>query len=187
MQKPIENSLRIICGYFNKNSIPYVIVGGVAVLFFGRARMTTDIDIIFDHHKLDRKHFITAMNNSGIDVNKNDLEALDEKLHAPIFFTETMFRIYLKGVNTDLEQLSIDMGISIEYKGTIIKLDHPSNMIVHKIYFGTEQDREDAVAIFIRNKEILDFNYMNDKANKLGISSDFNQFLDDMKNVNLNK
>ena len=147
--------------------------------------MTTYIDIIFDHHKLNREHFIESMNNAGFDVNKKDLEALDEKLHASMFYSDNMFRIDFKGVYTELEQSSIDMAISIQYKGISINLDHPSNMIVHKIYFGSEQDIEDAVAVYIRNKDILDVHYMSEKAGKLGVLNEFQQFLENMNKVNL--
>ena len=65
MQQPIRESLSIFCNYFRLNNIPYVIVGGVAVLFFGRARMTTDVDILIDHTKLNKDHFINEMVNKG--------------------------------------------------------------------------------------------------------------------------
>jgi hypothetical protein len=36
---PITESLSVLTKYFEQNEIPYVIVGGVSVIVFGRARI----------------------------------------------------------------------------------------------------------------------------------------------------
>ncbi len=107
MSDPISKSLEKLVGYFDSNSIPYVIVGGVAVIVTGRTRMTTDVDIILDHEKIQREDFVDYLVNEGFDANLRDFDGFDEKSHCSIFFKEGMFRIDLKGVYSDLVTLKI--------------------------------------------------------------------------------
>ncbi len=93
-----------------------------------------------------------------------------------------MFRIDLKGVYSKFERQSIEMSKTVSVAGIQCKLDDPSNMIVHKIYFGSEQDYEDAIAVYIRNKEGLNIDYMRNKATELKILEKFESFLKEVEN-----
>ena len=48
----IVTALKLISQYLNEHSIPYVVVGGIIVIEWGRSRTTEDIDIIIDHTKV---------------------------------------------------------------------------------------------------------------------------------------
>ena len=127
MEDPISRSLAVLVKYCDKNNIPYVVVGGVAVLIFGRTRMTLDIDIIIDHNALDRLDFISFLKSNGFDANMSDLAAFDEGIHASIFLKEGMFRIDLKGTYSENERESIDMAVPEEFNGVKLMVDHPQN------------------------------------------------------------
>jgi len=61
---PITESLKRLVKYFEKNKIPYVVVGGVSVFVLGSSRFTMGVDIILDHTKLDRENFVTYLNET---------------------------------------------------------------------------------------------------------------------------
>ena len=93
------------------NSIPYVIVGGVAVIVTGRTRMTTDVDIILNHERIQRENFVKYLVSEGFDANIRDFDGFDEEGHCSIFFKEGMFRIDIKGTYSELDHESIEMAL----------------------------------------------------------------------------
>ena len=178
---PISESLRRLVKYFDSRKIPYVVVGGVSVFVLGRSRLTMDIDIILDHTKLDRNDFVTHLKNQNFDISLADLEGFDLKEHCTIFYKTGMFRIDLKGVYTPSEKESIDMAIDGVYNNIQIKINHPINVILYKLKFGSEQDYEDALAVFIRNKERIDIELLEKKASKMKIMEELDSFLKGIK------
>lgn len=121
----IIESIKIICEYLNKNKINYVIVGGVSVIAWGRARTTEDIDFIIDHNKLTIEDFVNYLN------------------HKP-----GMFRMDIIGVYNHDNVLSIKNAVDVEFHDITIKIDSPESLVVHKLLFGSQQDLEDAFAVY---------------------------------------
>lgn len=182
MKDPITTSIKILTDYFHKNNIQYVIVGGIAVLVFGRTRMTTDIDMIIDHKAIDRVDFINYLRDNNFDANLSDLKVLDEGVHASIFYKDDMFRIDLKGIYGENEQRSIDSAIEIPFNQVLAKFDHPLNIIGFKLLYGSEQDFEDALAVFIRNQEFIDMNKLEELCNSLGVLPQLEELLNEINN-----
>ncbi len=44
--RKIEEILTLVCNFLNENRVEYVIVGGMAVLFYGNPRTTLDVDYV---------------------------------------------------------------------------------------------------------------------------------------------
>lgn len=181
MNNPITESLKILSNYFEKQKIDYVVVGGVAVLVYGRIRATDDIDIIIDHHKIDREHFIQYLRENGFDANISDLEALDENLHASIFLKDQMFRIDLKGKNTQKDQDSINGAVDAIFDTVPIKIDHPQSLVLNKLIFGSEQDFEDALAVYVRNPKLIDLDKLRTQAKIHGIEKITKEFIQEIE------
>ncbi len=177
MTNPISNSLMYLAQYFKEHSIPYVIVGGVAVMITGRTRMTQDIDIILDHTIINRGNFLAFLQKNGFDATLSDFEGFDEKSHCTIFFKEGMFRIDIKGIYSELDQESIDMAIDEIFNGVHLKINHPLNTVAFKLKFGSEQDYEDALAVYIKNLEIINREELVKKASKMMIKNELKVFL----------
>lgn len=174
---PISESLRRLVKYFNEHQIPYVVVGGVSVFVFGRSRFTMDLDIILDHTKLDREDFIAYLQKNNFDANLNDLVGFDEKTHCNFFYREGMFKIDIKGIYSELDSESIEMAVTGIYNGIKLKVNHPANIIVFKISFGSEKDYEDALTVYIQNFEKIDDVFLLKKADKMKIKKEMQQFL----------
>ena len=174
---PITESLSVLASYFDQNSIPYVVVGGVSVIVFGRARMTLDIDIIVDHTQIDREHFITYLTENGFDANLLDLAGFDDHTHCSFFLKRGMFRIDMKGVYSLAEKESIEMALDAVFNGVKVKINHPINIILYKLLFGSEQDYEDALAVYTRMKDSIDHAHLKKRGVQLQLSSQLSDFL----------
>ena len=177
---PITESLKRLVKYFNSRKIPYVVVGGVSVFVLGRTRFTLDVDIILDHTKLNREDFIDYLRNDNFDASLTDFEGFDENSHCSFLYKTGMFRIDIKGAYSELELESIKMAIDGIYNDIKLKINNPVNLILYKLQFGSEQDYEDAFAVYIRNKERIDTNFLKDKARKMNIENQLNLFLIDI-------
>ncbi len=180
LSDPISKSLEKLVSYFSSNSIPYVIVGGVAVIVTGRTRMTSDVDIILDHQRIQREDFVEYLVKEGFDANLRDFDGFDEKGHCSVFFKEGMFRIDIKGAYTNLDNESIEMALSETFNGIPVKINHPINTILFKLKFGSEQDYEDALAVYVRNMERIDHDFLTSKALKMKIKNELDSFLEEV-------
>ena len=174
----LTNIVKTFHSYCKQNNIDYVIVGGFSVLVFGRTRMTMDIDIIIDHKKIDYDHFVNHFRACGFDINRSDLEALDDKLHGSFFEKNSMFRIDLKGVYGENEQNSIKYALLAKFNNVEAYFDNPNQLIAHKLKFGSEQDLEDAYAVYFRSQELIDHDLLTSFAANLGVSKELIEFLE---------
>lgn len=178
---PISESLKRLVKYFILKKVPYVVVGGVSVFVLGRSRFTMDVDIILDHTKLDRGDFVTYLRENNFDASVDDFVGFDEKTHCTFFYKTGMFRMDIKGVYSDLDAESISMAINGIYDGIKLKINNPTNLILFKLKFGSEQDYEDALSVYIRHKEKIDLNFLKEKAQKMQISSNLDSFLKEIR------
>ncbi|MCE7748091.1 MAG: hypothetical protein GPJ51_06820 [Candidatus Heimdallarchaeota archaeon] len=69
----------------------------------------------------------------------------------------------------------------IIYNGIKLKISDPANLILFKLKFGTEQDYEDALAVYIRNKERINHKFLTEKAIKMKVKTELDLFLDGIK------
>lgn len=139
----------------NENRIPYIIIGGQAVLIYGEPRLTRDIDITL-----------------GIDIDRlNDILSIVKKLNLKIltedvvnFVKETMVLPVLgaKGIRidfifscTEYENTAIERAKKIKSDDVEICYASPEDVIIQKIFAGRERDIEDA-KIIIRKQNIDD-------------------------------
>lgn len=156
----ITNALKTLCNYLNEKQIPYVIVGGISVIAWGRSRTTEDIDIIIDHLKLNVEDFVSYLKANNFLVDLEDFLGFESKDHCTIFYKDGLFRIDIIGIYNQDNEISIKQSVQIEFFGIKLRIDNPESLITHKLLFGSDQDIEDAYAILIRldnkiNKESL--------------------------------
>ena len=173
----IANSIKIICSYLNSNKIDYVIVGGISVLAWGRTRTTEDIDLIIDHSLLNIPEFVKYLKENNFLVDESDFDGFESKDHCTIFYKDGMFRIDIIGVYSSDNEISIKDSHSFAFQGLQVKIDAPESLIAHKLLFGSQQDYEDAVAIYTRLKGKIDVNKLISHGIRLNIKDKLNEFL----------
>ena len=136
----------------DKNSIPYMIIGGQAVLLYGEPRLTKDIDITL-----------------GVSVDKlNELLKIIKKIELiPLpsnikNFTEKTFVLPVKDIKTNIrvdfifsqtsyEKQAIKRANPVNLKNAILKFASIEDLIIHKIFAGRPRDLEDVKTIMIKN------------------------------------
>jgi len=83
--RKIEEILTQVCNFLNENRIEYVIVGGMAVLFYGNPRTTLDIDYVIQLSDKDIPALVKFFQNNGFFADEYDMRsALEEKSHCTV-------------------------------------------------------------------------------------------------------
>ena len=172
--------LQFVCDYLNRTAIDYAIVGGVAVMYHGVPRTTVDIDFIFQINDEEIAAFVDFLNSKGFEASADDLRiALSENSHCTAFYENSLLRLDIQGVNSLFDRMTLERAVSVVFLNTTIKLGTAEDTLVNKILFQSEQDLRDALGILFRNREQLDFEYIESTCKMLNILDKWNSFLND--------
>jgi hypothetical protein len=160
-----------------RHSLPYMIIGGQAVLLYGEPRLTRDIDITL-----------------GVDVDRlDDLLTLSQELHLipipenlPTFVQETMvlpcldkstgIRIDFIFSYTPYEAQAITRSQRISIMGQAVFFASVEDVIIHKIFAGRPRDLEDVRILFMKNKN-LDLFYIEGWLKEFNATAEGNDLL----------
>lgn len=176
--RTIEQILDLVCEFLNKNSIDYVIVGGFAVLFYGNPRTTMDIDYVIQLEDENIPVLVKFLKENGFHADEYDMRAaLKEKSHCTVEDKDTMFRLDIKGVYSEMDERALRNKRKVDLNDIAIWIASPEDTIVNKLVFAREQDIKDALGILVRQYDTLDMDYLEKTTKSIGV----NDILKDLK------
>lgn len=172
----IQQSLFVkVMDKINNLGFPYMITGGIATLFYGKPRITHDIDVIVAISQ----NFIPKI----IETFKEDFYVSEEGIRDAIF-NKTMFNIIHPdtGIKVDFwllkdseyDRVMFQRRLKKEIFGKEVYISTPEDAIIEKLHWHKESDIDkhfdDALGILQVQHENLDFDYIEQWAEKLEIS-----------------
>ncbi|MFQ5888404.1 MAG: DUF6036 family nucleotidyltransferase [Candidatus Hydrothermarchaeales archaeon] len=171
--RSIDDILKLVCGFLNKERVDYVIVGGLAVIFHGIPRTTMDADIILQI-KEDKMHkFIDFLKENRFFASLEDMrDAFSEKSHFTAEDKDSMIRLDIKGIYNKMDQQTFERRMDFVHKDTKIYLASPEDTIANKLVYGSEQDIRDAEGIYARQMGKLDLSYLERVCRDMGVADD---------------
>ena len=146
---------KIACSLDN-NSIPYMVIGGQAVLLYGEPRLTRDVDITLgiSIEKLD--NILKTIEAAGLIPLPENIEDFVQKTFVlPVKDKETDIRIDFVFSQTEYEKLAIENANIIKIEDSVIVFASLEDMIIHKVFSGRPRDIEDARSMLIRNLNLI--------------------------------
>ncbi len=172
--RSIEEILKLVCGFLNEEKVLYVVVGGLAVLFYGIPRTTMDIDIIIAMDMDETKRFAEFLNGNDFFADEEDIKtAFEEKSHATIEDKTSMARLDIKGIYGENDQLTLKRRRKVSLADFKFYIASSEDTIANKLLFGSEQDIKDAEGIYARQFDNLDTNYLTDRCKSLDVLDKF--------------
>lgn len=103
MEIQILDSLRSICAVLNKHDVEYMLIGGIAVGFYGFPRATADIDFWYNPNLANFHKIISALDELGVDATSLKELIFDPKktfIRVPQVGFNTEFLPFIRGLDT---------------------------------------------------------------------------------------
>ncbi|MGH7543396.1 MAG: nucleotidyl transferase AbiEii/AbiGii toxin family protein [Gemmatimonadota bacterium] len=141
--------------------LPFMVIGGQAVLVHGQPRLTLDIDITLG---VEPDRLVTVLEICA----ELDLDPLPEEVEPfvretfvlPALHEETRIRVDFVFSTTPYERQAIQRAVRVEIGGTEVPFATAEDLILHKLFAGRPRDREDALGVVRRQGKKLDWSYL---------------------------
>jgi len=156
----------------NAARVDHVFVGGIAVIAFGRRRTTEDVDVLVAFRGADVSGLLSELHRRGFRASEQDLRAaLSEGEHCTIDDTRSEYRIDLSSAATASARHALRYRVAVRSRDVALPIARPEHTVVMKLKFGSEQEIEDAVAIYLRQKDRMDLMLLTGFAARQGVLS----------------
>jgi hypothetical protein len=150
-----EELIARIAVELKKAGLPYMIIGGQAVLLHGSPRLTKDIDIILGVDVGLLETVLPVISLMGLDVIPGDFRAFAERTSVlPARDKQSGIRVDFIFSFTPYESQAIKRAGSILLGGTEVMFASVEDVIIHKIFAGRSRDMEDVRSMLIKNPDV---------------------------------
>lgn len=141
--------------------VPFMLIGGQAVLLHGEPRLTQDIDVTLGVAP-DRLPEVTdAAAAAGLTALPEELEDfVNETFVLPCEEPETGVRVDFIFSSTPYEARAIDRAVEVEIRDESVPFAAAEDLILHKLFAGRPRDLEDAAGVVRRKGDGLDWDYV---------------------------
>lgn len=165
----------------DEHNLPYMIIGGQAVLLYGEPRLTKDIDITLgvgpDH--LDK--LLLTIDQVPLKPLPEDISTfVKQTMVLPSLDESTGIRVDFIFSFTPYESQAIKRVNKIKILGQDVCFASVEDLIIHKIFAGRPRDIEDVRVVMLKNKNI-DTLYVERWLKEFNAASDEKNFLTTFK------
>ncbi len=154
-----EELLERIAISLKNAAIPYMVIGGQAVLLYGEPRLTKDIDVSLGADLTRLKDVLSAMRDMRLTPLVDPEKFTRETMVLPCNDPETGIRVDLIFSFSPYEQLAIRRARSVRIREADVHFSSLEDLVIHKIVAGRARDLEDARIVLLKNP-ISDFSYI---------------------------
>jgi hypothetical protein len=150
-----EEILARIGANLRKSNLPYMIIGGQAVLLYGEPRLTRDVDVTLGVN-IDRLHdLLTVVKELSLNPIPNDVESfVKQTMVLPTLDEPTGVRVDFIFSFTPYETDAIKRARKITIMDQEVCFASPEDLIIHKIFAGRPRDLEDVWSVILKNPGI---------------------------------
>jgi hypothetical protein len=146
-----ERLLARVAVALDRARIPYMIIGGQAVLLYGEPRLTRDVDITLGA-SLDRlADVLRVVEELGLRVLVDPESFTRETMVLPCLDEGVKVRLDLVFSDSPYETEAVARARSVETGGAPVRFVSPEDLVIHKLVAGRPRDLEDARSVLARN------------------------------------
>jgi len=150
-----EEILARIGASLENHRIPYMIIGGQAVLLYGEPRLTRDIDIILGVNIDHTDELLAIIRELSLRPLPEDIESfVRQTMVLPALDETTGIRVDFIFSFTPYETEAIKRAKRIDILHQEVCFASSEDVIIHKIFAGRPRDLEDVRTILLKNPEI---------------------------------
>jgi predicted nucleotidyltransferase len=147
-----ERLLKKIAIQLKKGAIPYMVIGGQAVLLYGEPRLTRDIDITLGIGVEELNRLKKILRTMGLKILvKNDKEFVAKTMVLPAMDRESGIRVDFTFSYSLYERQTIERAKDIKLGRTSVRFASLEDLVIHKVIAGRARDLEDVRSILLKN------------------------------------
>lgn len=140
-------------------SLPYMVIGGQAVLRYGEPRLTRDIDISLGASLEQLGEILTLLEAHGFVPLVEPETFVAQTMVLPCQDRETGIRVDFVFAISPYEQQALRRTRAVTMEGTPVAFAAPEDLVIHKIIAGRPRDLEDVRGILLKHPT-LDMAYL---------------------------
>jgi hypothetical protein len=141
--------------------LPFMLIGGQAVLLHGRPRLTEDIDVTLGAAPSELGTLQAVCRELGLEPLPADVERfVRETFVLPARDPTTALRVDFVFSTTPYERHAIERAVTVELAGEAVPYASAEDLIVHKLFAGRPVDWEDALSVVRRKGRSIDWAYV---------------------------
>jgi len=172
-----EEILTRIARSLERHGLPYMVIGGQAVLLYGEPRLTRDIDITLGVNIDHISSLLAAIQEIPLEPIPDDIRSfIGQTMVLPALDETTGIRVDFIFSFTPYETEAIRRARKVIMLDQDVCFASPEDVIIHKIFAGRPRDMEDARIILLKNPDI-DVEYTRKWLREFDASSDEGNFL----------
>jgi len=172
-----DKALARIGASLEKAGIPYMIIGGQAVLLYGEPRLTRDIDITLGVNIDQLEILLTLAQQISLKPLPEDVAVfVRQTMVLPALDEETGIRVDFIFSFTPYESQAIQRAKKVRILDQDVCYAAVEDLIIHKIFAGRPRDIEDVQMVILKNS-VLDVPYIEEWLKTFDDASDEKNFL----------
>ncbi|TLY27346.1 MAG: nucleotidyltransferase family protein [Ignavibacteria bacterium] len=150
-----DSILRRVASNLERARIPYMVVGGQAVLRYGEPRATKDIDITLGAGVEDVQKILMIAKRTRIKTLVRSPKSFALRTGVlPLADRKTGIRVDFIFSNTLFEQRAIKRARSVRVGKQSVRFASPEDLIIQKIIAGRPRDLEDVASVLLKNRRL---------------------------------
>lgn len=141
--------------------IPYMLIGGQAVLVHGEPRLTQDVDVTMGVGPDRVQDLLDVCAALGLDpLPDRPVDFVRETFVLPAAAPETGVRVDLIFSTTPYEAQAVKRALLVDVGDREIPFATAEDLLLHKLFAGRPRDLEDAAGVVRRKGPDLDWTYL---------------------------
>ena len=150
-----EEILARIASVLSRENLPYMVIGGQAVLLYGEPRLTKDIDITLGIN-IDRlDEMLKIVKELSFTLLPEDVPSFVQKtMVLPVLEKSSGIRVDFIFSFTPYETQAIGRARRVTLARQEICFASPEDLIIHKAFAGRPRDMEDVKTLILKNHGI---------------------------------
>jgi len=147
-----ESLLKKLSQELNLQSIPYMVIGGQAVLVYGEPRLTKDIDITLGINVDELDKLVNLIKTLNLNILVDDYsQFVKDTLVLPTIDEITGIRIDFVFSYSEFEKQAIKRAKGISIENTKVNFASLEDLVIHKIISARPRDIEDIKSVVLKN------------------------------------
>lgn len=163
---PLEAGLLDVTTFLGERAVPYMVIGGYANLYWGRPRLTQDLDLKIVLPEPRWPGFLIEVRKQ-FRVVPEDAEGMLRELRVLPITVSNGTRVDLIVAGLPYEEQAIRRAVKADVAGRNVLVCTPEDLILHKIISDRARDRDDVEGVIVRQGQKLDRVYLDPKVGEL--------------------